>query len=248
MPEAKTSTGGLQSEAPSEAIEYRPMSILAVLTMILGVGSILALAGPVLLFIPGLTLLMGLLAWRSIGRSEGGLAGRNAIVWGLGFAIFFTAMSLGRFLTQRALVARDARQISETFISLLLANQPQKAHQLQYLEHLRQPSGTSLWLHYRTTGDDYDALRRFVDAPLVHALLSLGSKATVRYYATEDISEAGGRTYVVQLYTVTYQEKGKPQTFYARITSRRDIDFETGILSWSIDNYESGVRPYVSSK
>ena len=89
---------------------------------------------------------------------------------------------------------------------------------------------------------------QLVDAPLVHALLSLGKKATVRYYDTEDIAEASGRTIVVQLYTVTFKENGKPQTFFARITTRRDIDIETGILTWSIDNYESGVKPYVSSQ
>ena len=248
MSQSKISPEGLQSEPHDDAIQYRPVNLLAVLTLALGVASVLALAGPVLLFIPGTSVLVGLLAWRSIARSEGGMAGRNAIVWGLTLAVFFTAASLGRMYMQRWLIVRDARQISDTFISLLLANQPQKAHQLQYLEHLRQPTGTALWLHYQTTTDDYDALRRFVDAPLIHALLSLGKKAKVRYYATEDIAESSGRTYVVLLYTVTFEENGKPQTFFARLTSRRDIDMESGILSWSMDNYESGVKPYVSSK
>jgi hypothetical protein len=248
MSQSKISPERLQSEADDDTLQYRPVNLLAVLCLVLGVASALALAGPVLLFIPGASVLVGLLAWRSIARSEGGMAGRNVILWGLAFAAFFTATSVGRIYMQRWLVVRDARQISDTFISLLLANQPQKAHQLQYLEHLRQPTGTPLWLHYRTTTDDYDALRRFVDAPLVHALLSLGNKAKVRYYATEDITEGSGRTYVILLYTVTFVEKGKPQTFFARITSRRDIDPESGILSWSIDNYESGVKPFVSSK
>ena len=248
MSQSKLSPAGLQPEADANVIEYRPVSMLAVLTLVLGLASALALAGPVLLFIPGICVLIGLFAWRSIASSDGSLAGRNVILWGLAFASFFTAMSLGRVLTQRALVVRDAKQISETFLSLLLANHPEKAHQLQLLEHVRQPTGTSLWLHYRTTPDDYDALRRFVDAPLIHALLSLGPKAKVRYYDTEDITESAGRTYVVLLYTVTFGEQGKPQTFFARLTARRDIDVETGILSWSIDNYESGVRPYVSSK
>jgi hypothetical protein len=248
MSQSRISPEGFASEADDDAIQYRPVNLLAVLSLVLGIASALALAGPVLLFIPGAALLVSLLAWRSIARSEGGMAGRNAILWGLAFAAFFTAMSVGRIVTQRVLVVRDARQISETFIALLLANHPQKAHQLQFLEHLRQPTGTDLWLHYQTTPNDYDALRRFVDAPLVHALLSLGKKAEVRYYATEDITESSGRTYVVLLYTVTFENQGKPQTFFARITSRRDIDLESGILSWSIDNYESGVRPFVSSK
>lgn len=248
MSPSKMSPEGSVSEADDDAIPYRPVNLLAVLSFALGVGSVLALAGPVLLVIPGASVLVGLLAWRSINRSEGAMAGRNVIVWGLFFAAFFTAVSLGRMYMQKWLVVRDAIQISDTFISLLLANQPEKAHQLQYLEHLRQPSGTPLDLHYLTTTDDYDALRRFVDAPLVHALLTLGNKATFRYYATEDITEGSGRTYVVLLYTITYKEQGKPHTFFARITSRRDIDPESGILSWSIDNYESGVTPFVSSK
>lgn len=248
MSQSKISPARMHPEADADVIEYRPVSMLAVLTIALGLASALALAGPVLLFIPGACVLVGLLAWRSIARSEGTLVGRNVILWGLAFAAFFTAMSVGRILTQRALVVRDARQICDTFISLLLSNQPEKAHQLQYLEHLRQPTGTALWSHYQTTSNDHDALRRFVDAPLVHALLSLGKKADVRYYATEDIAEGSGRTYVVLLYTVTFEQQGKRQTFFARLTARRDVDTETGILSWSIDNYESGVRPYVSSK
>ena len=230
------------------ALEYRPISLLAVFTLVLGVASSLSLAGPILLAVPALTVLLGALAWRSIAQSGGTLVGQKAILWGLALAVFFAAMSVGRSTTRRALAIRDSREIAETFIWLLQNNQPEKAHQLQLLESFRQPAGTPLQYHYRTTSNDYEALRIFVDAPLIHALLTLGKKAQVRYYATEDLSESAGRMYIVQLFTVTFEQQGKRQTFFARITTRRDIDLETGILSWAIDNYESGVKPFESGK
>lgn len=248
MSQSELSPEAVPADPDTNAVEYRPVSMLAVLTILLGLSSALALTSPVLLVLPGLTMLMGWLAWRSINLSEGSLAGRNVVIWGMVFAAFFAAMSISRNVSRRMLAVRDAREITDTFISLLLANEPQKAHQLQYLENIRQPPGASLWLHYRTTGADYDSLRTFVDAPLIHTLLALGKKAKVRYYDYEDISEAAGRMYVVLLYTVTYEQDGKPHTFFARFIARRDLDLETNILSWSIDNYEAGVKPYESSK
>ena len=231
-----------------EVTDYKPVSLLAVLTFVLGIASCLALAGPVLFIIPSAALLVSILAFRSIAASDGMLIGRKLIIWGLVLAAFFSTTSIARTIARRELAVRDARQLARTFLTLIQKDEPQMAHQLQYRESQRQPPRTSLWTHYRTSLKDYEGLQTFVNDPLVRTLRTLGGNATVQFYAVEEIVENSQGMAFSLLYTVTYEEDGKPQTFFARVAVRRELEVNTGILDWSIDNYEAGVRPYVPSK
>jgi hypothetical protein len=77
-----------------------------------------------------------------------------------------------------------------------------------------------------------DSLRSFVDEPAVRALLQLGPRATVRFYANEEHQSIDTQDALVWLYAVTYQDKlDKPRTFFVRIVLVRKRDVY-GTYAW----------------
>ena len=84
----------------------------------------------------------------------------------------------------------------------------------------------------------------FDQAPqLVPTLLALGQKAQIRYFATEGQGRIGGTDTVYQVYAVTYEEGGKPKTFFVGLELKRMLVEPTGRAAWQIARADGGVTP-----
>jgi hypothetical protein len=129
---------------------YRPLSRMAIVGLLTGLASFLALAHPVLWVVPPLA---GLFCWwglRNIRVSDGALIGRSAAIAGIMLAMFFAAAAISNFSLRRAVTRQQAEAMADKWIQLVEAGALQHAHQwvLPYVS--REAPGVPLQDYYES--------------------------------------------------------------------------------------------------
>ena len=151
--------------------QYRSVSSLAVLSAVLGVGSLLALVSEVLLVVPLLGIVCAVLALRRIATSEEQLAGRGAALVGLALSLAVGSGVYVRDVVRDRLIAAEAKQWGLEWCELLLDGQLLTALELKNPPESRRTFDDSLAEYYETNEVAAEAFQEFKDDPVV-ALLS----------------------------------------------------------------------------
>lgn len=105
--------------ATDDAGEYRSLSVLAVMSLVLGICSPAALTTPVLLAVPALGIGAGLLALRAIDQSAGGLAGRGLARAGIALSGLLLAAAIVRDPVRDRLMDQQADAAVRRWVELL---------------------------------------------------------------------------------------------------------------------------------
>ena len=208
----------------AEMAQYRSLCATAVLGLILGFLSPLAIVSKWLLPVPLLGVAVsGLALWR-ITRNVTELTGRKAALVGLILSCFFAA-SVGsqRFYYDR-LLCREAEQFASIWFNLLAENRPYDACQLLLSRDDRRQTHEKLGDFYR----NHPKLREEIDSkylglPPVKMLLELGPKAKVQNVRTVGLWQQFQRNYVRQVYSVSYDENGKKKTVAIELSMERKV-------------------------
>src|SRR6476620_3954579 len=96
---------------PEQTTEYRTLSVLAIISLVMGLAAPLAVAAPFLLAIPLFGIAVSLVALRRIAVSGGVLAGRWAATLGLVLCVASAVLPISHDMIQRAIRVHQA----ETF-------------------------------------------------------------------------------------------------------------------------------------
>ncbi len=147
--------------------QYRSVSSLAVLSAVLGVGSLVALVSDTLLVIPILGVVCAVLALRRIANSEDQLAGRRAALVGLALSLTIGSGVYVRDAVRVRLVAAEAKQWGLEWCELLLDGQLLTALELKNPAASRRTFDDSLAEYYETNEVAAEALQTFKDDPVV---------------------------------------------------------------------------------
>ena len=142
-----------------ELADYRAVSPLAVVTLLVGMISIITLWQPLLLVVPLATAALALLSLRQISHSEGALVGRIPAILGLALALLFGSMAIANTVARERVVVRQARTFAEDWLQLVQDGELQRAHQLKLKADERQLPGNSLARFYQANQlaqDDFD--------------------------------------------------------------------------------------------
>jgi hypothetical protein len=238
-----------QTDAEGEVGRYRPLCALAVVALVVGMLSAVALFALSFLFLPVLGIVLGAVSLRRVGATEPPLVGRSAALAGLGLSLTFAIAApicsgdslpgLPDFSYYRWNMREEAQQFGMIFFDLLAAKEPEKACQLFEIPASRHPFDAALWGIYAEGSDARAMLDGIVSQRPVHALLLLGNRATVRYYETESQSTANDRDKVVQSFAVTFDSaKGEKQTFFVRLyLERSQMDLQQRAF-WRVERIE----------
>jgi hypothetical protein len=223
-----TSSPKLTSARDDELGAYRPVSRLAIVGVIVGLLSPLALVDLNLLLFPLVGVVVCAWALIRIARSGTPLLGRKAAWLGLVVAVLCGTAALADFYVYRWLVRREARQFAEAWFGFLAHGEPHKAHQLTLPPAERWPLDENLWTFYREGPkwqeklDDYIAPAKPGEPPrLVHTLLELDDRAEVRYRETIYEQPLGEMLRVGQVYAVTHDDDGQKKTFFVAVDLER---------------------------
>jgi len=245
----KLAATSFSASTDSDLIEHAPLSRLAVVGLLFGLASPLAVISRLFWIVPAMGVVLGGIALRRIGTADPPRAGRAAARIGVVLCLLFGTAGPTADGVHRALLRREAQQWCFHWFDLLAHNQPQQAVQLTFTYRSRQPLDDSLWQYYRLFPAARGKLRQFVDDPLVRRLLLLGTEARVRYWGTEKEVRLLGpilaptAEQITQIYAVTYGQGDAKTTFFVRIQLGRVANATDGVIDWQIIGFTGGIRP-----
>ncbi len=233
----------------AEVAEYRSFSGWAVVALLIGILSPLALADPLVWAVPIAGIAISSWALRRIKQNAPALLGRKTALAGLWLAAFFLAVASSDWCYHRWLIRSEARQVALFWFELLAKNRPESALQLTLSPESRQPLDARIWDFYKNTKKWRKALRNYVaegkpqEPPrLVRTLLALGDSAQVRYLSTLSQIYIESQEWLTQLYALTFEEAGEKKTFFISIQLAR-VRLSNGRSSWRIIGAQGGVGP-----
>jgi hypothetical protein len=230
---------------------YRVLVGQAVIALILGLLSPLALIDPFLMIVPILGVIFGVLAIRRIKSNTTAMAGRKRAILGILISLFFIAAAPLNTWWQSHILFRHARQLSDAWFKHLLDNEPEKALEMTYIP---PPVRTRNWRTgeldepppARTRQEELDF---FIKATAADVLLALGPRAQIRFYQDGDISETRTGHSVTLFYAVTYDSEpaaGIPPertSFFIKNTIEQFIGKFGAPDVWKLKACDGGARP-----
>lgn len=193
-----------------DLLEYRELSRLAVVGLVLGLFSILALFTSILWVVPVVAIAINLVAWYQISRSET-LTGKSLAVVGLALAALFFGGSVTQTTLQKRWLVRDSRQMAQGWLELILEKKFLQAHQLTVHPDGRQPPTASLAAYYTKDETTQEALHGFETGPAIRAIEFWdGGPLEARFVRDGVTSVYEGVDYARHLFQVVEKETGQP--------------------------------------
>jgi hypothetical protein len=238
--------------ADEDAVSYRGLSALAVVGLLAGAASPLAMVGTSFWLLPAAATLLSALALRQIAAQAPNLVGRKAALAGLLLGATFLVAAPADVAIYRYFVRREARQFADTWIKHVRRGEVYFAHDLMIDPRRRVPSDvppdTTLEEHFAQYYARSDFQKRmlplFIDQPLVRTLFALGPSAEYRFYETAGEGGADNGDYVTSTYAVTYtDEENRKKTFFINLPMSRTVDRETNHCDWTMGKIDGPVKP-----
>lgn len=211
----------LDDGADDDSLEYRSFEPLAIVSIMLGLVSPVAVYQPLLSVLPIFGLLTAAVALGKIGDGQS-RTGRGLAIAGLVLSTFFLAVPLARYSSAQWMLRQQAVPVATEFLERLRAGQPQQAMLLQMAPDYRPPIDDGLWSYYRNDQAARQQLETFVKHPFVRMLLALGKDADVKLLKVNGVA-AGKSTGLADVhYTVTFTDAdGKRKTLVVGILLER---------------------------
>jgi len=231
-----------QTIAEKGEAAYRAVSAWAVVGLLLGVASPLALVAASLAVVPLSATVVSIVALWRINRRRTLLAGQRLAWAGMALGVLFTAASWTNWAVYRWGVRQEACRFAQLWFQLLADDQPQMAHQLTRHPKFRPPLDETLWKYYLRSQERRSELEHYVAQPLVRTLLALGENSHVRYYDLAAHYEVGETHFVSPIFAVMFDEQDGKKTFFVQLQLER-VRLESGKAGWRVAAAEGGVRP-----
>jgi hypothetical protein len=130
MPQSTSRTATFHSDDVEALGDYRTLSVLALVSLVIGLASPLAFAAPLARTIPLVGIGVALVALRRIAVSGGVLAGRGAAVTGLALSVASLLAVLSYDQVMRRLHIQQAKAFGHSWLSMLQAGDTQRAFRL----------------------------------------------------------------------------------------------------------------------
>ena len=224
----------LSSADTDEILEYRSVSKTAIVTLVLGGASCLALAHPLMWCLPGVTLLVGAFALRATthrqdGQVQGTMGGRTAAVVGMCLAIVFGVAAFSRWSTERYLITKQSCQIAELWIQNIQSGDLPLALEWTHSYLYRRPDGVSLAQYYAEDDDAKKTFRNFSERAEIKKLIEFGPAAELQFVRREEYFQPN---------------YSKQCTLRYRITAKDKPSFELLVVVSRVNNPEEMQQPH----
>jgi len=228
----------------SDLVQYRQVSPLAIIGLILGLLSPAALAHPLLWLVPACGAIVCIAALVSISLREEEISGRQMATWGLVLALFFGSWSVGQVTLRGYVIRWQARQLADHWLQLWQAGEHEQAHQLVLPAAEREPEETNLKAVYANTERLQVALDVFRgDTPRGWLRRLHQNGGTFEYVATEHhVQEDTIEDVVSLLYDLRWEENGTPVAKRIKVVvRRRELDM-IDLVDWQIREVDQPER------
>lgn len=222
-----------------QAVEYRSLSIAALLGLVLGLLSPLYFGAALLILIPLAGIAVSVFALYQIGKSEGALAGRWAAYFGLFLSAAMLVAPNARGYMIQAMRTNQAERFGTEWLGMMTAGKTKEAFRLTSSTTAGVPP--PMPGERAPAGDPYDT---FVARPIVKALAAAGSDATIRYLETTNFdAQTFPHVFVNQQFEVTPGAKAGGQPVKVRLVIERTRVAKEGRSRWIVWSMEDGSKP-----
>ena len=214
---------GLSTTEPEALQRYRSLSGLAVLALLLGLLSVVALAHPAAWSIPLAAIVCAIIARRRIARRSDTLMGSSLATFGLVLALFFLSWAPVSFFTERWLISRDARGYGEEWLAAVFEGNLSRAYQATLPVRERQPEGTALEEYYEN-----NPLRRaerdaYFNDGIPKQLATLGNEGDFVFEQLVEITHMPTYIHTIPRFRIFRRGEHK-QVLYLQMELLRDRD------------------------
>lgn len=223
------------------AAEYRPVSRLAVISLLLAVGGMGAVIGTLMICLAVAAAALAVAALWSIARADRPPLGRKAALVALLLSLFCGAWGLTWRTVRQQVICQEARQLADQWLQLAQAGRLQEAHQLHLSRAGRQAPGANLADFYKNTREARSELDSFFRAPPLSQIVAAGPRGQLRFLECENLQDesyAGSKTDVATLrYALDYQPDGQPpapQTATFLVLMARIAERGKGEANWEL--------------
>ncbi len=183
---------------PEQTTDYRTLSVLAIISLVIGLIAPIAIAAPFLLVVPFFGIAVSLLALRRIAVSGGVLAGRWAATAGLVLSVASAVLPISHDLILRAIRVHQAEAFGQSWVAMVTSGNLEQAFHLTVDATRPTPPAEP------DAPAKPDPFQTFRDQPIIKALQAAGADADIRIRDTIDYQAATYRNLTIrQLYAVT---------------------------------------------
>jgi hypothetical protein len=218
---------------------YRSISVLAIVSIVIGVAAPLCMMAPLLFVLPIVGIAVALLALRGIEVSAGTLIGRKAALIGIAISVASIGAALTRTKLSEVMLSQQARGTALEWIALLQDGKVDDAFEMTMASRKGPPPPSPM--NMGPSEPPQEPIDAFRANPVVHFLAEHGEGADVKY--VENVAfDPGvlGAAMVAQEYDVAASQEtdGEPTTrikvALSRIRGGRGASWQ-----WLVTNYES---------
>jgi len=238
MSERRTSDHGIPTtDAPPEVGHYRNPSLLAALTVLMALLSLMALSGTTLWFVPWLTVLLGIVTLRSLAIHPEKM-GRRPVLAALALAIFLGTFGPARYYSRRVWLESKAKDYASQWLELVRKNQLDEAYQLHILRKNRIEKNLSFDEYYKETPGIKVDFNEFFDGDALRTLVMHRKTAKIRYDGVYDFFPKLDFDLVALRYVVDYEQDGETRHLPLYVEIVRDGVAFQGAHDWFVGRVE----------
>ena len=228
----ETPTRVFYDERP-EMGDETSMNPWAIVSLLLGIASVVAVVSPLLWVLPIVTILTGLMALRSIAASEQAVRGRGMVVFALTLACFLGGLAPVRHVSrQRALFTQAGKQV-EAWVDLFRQGKYMEAHQLQLGFQERATAEASLVEFYKDTRKRilYD---QFMTTSPTSELVRWNERILMRHVGDLHIYATSNDDVITQRFDFGVEKDGTTHWMQTEITTMRRSFREANESRWEL--------------
>ncbi|HTN75155.1 MAG TPA: DUF4190 domain-containing protein [Pirellulaceae bacterium] len=214
---------------------YRRVSVAAVIALVLGVASSLALTYWLLWVLPMIAVVVAIVALRAIDTPGSNLTGRGFAVIGLVLALIFGLWAPTRAYTRQQHIYSQARPFADEWLELIRTGQLREAHQLTLRQAERQLTGVDLAEFYAKSSEAKGEYDRFATERFLKKLAEQGDRVTYTYVGGAELPPADMTGQTVMLgYRASWDDNGTPREVPLRVVLHRQQQADPSTYLWRI--------------
>ena len=217
-----------------ELNEYRPISALAILGLLLALAGFAAFAHPVMWVLPVAAVAVCLLSLTRIAQHDPPLLGRSIALSGMMLALAIGAAAPARYAVGEWRTRYEAQRLGLRWFQLVEQHRYEAAFELMLEPPARQPAGEDLVKHYREERAAGKVLQEFIEDPVVRAVAALGDQAELQLVQTGEHLQNPYKERISNFWAVSFDEGGQRKSFIVRLSLERDAKEARRIGEWRI--------------
>jgi len=198
-----SATPAFNADDVNNVAEYRSLSVMAIISLLIGLASPLCMISPVFMMLPLLGTFLAVITLRQIASSEGRLAGRWAATIGLVLCIGSGTSAFSRNAVVRYVRSARAEEFGREWLTKIITKETEHAFK-ETIDGTRPPAPLEPGM-LAPTSTPYE---QFMKNPMVQSVVAAGADAAIELRETQDyVAQSKNDYYVRQRFGITPQSR-----------------------------------------